>query len=140
MSNLLNELNIGYVLTVLIILLYLIWVNNKVDQENKIILLSLYKPTVNEEISLKERAKIEMVIEEYWKKRSMNKSNCKKIFDDIKNGAVRGCISGIVMGSTPTGILSNAITVGTVSGTIKAFNLRNNSINSSRFLIPDRFT
>jgi hypothetical protein len=66
---------------------------------------------------------IESVVEEYWKKRSMNKSNCAKIWNDIRTGFVRGALGGAIVGGGWEGSASGAIVFGTMSGLSRAYHL-----------------
>lgn len=73
-----------------------------------------------------ERLKIEAVIEEYWMKRSMNKSKCSKIWTEVRRGVMRGAIGGLVMGGgSAGGVVSGAVIFGAINGVLKGYDLLN---------------
>jgi hypothetical protein len=66
---------------------------------------------------------IESVIENYRKKRAMNKSGYAKVWGDVKNGFIRGAFGGMILGNGIEGAIPGSIVFGLLSGLLKAHSI-----------------
>lgn len=120
-----KEIRAGLSIVIFIIFMYLLYLNHLIDTSNA---ETLGKIVCHKEIPLPaikeiDALAIEAVIEGYWKKRAMNKSNCSRIVGDIKSGLVRGAISSAIGGAGAAGIASGALVFGSISGVMRAYGL-----------------
>ena len=124
-GNDLEKINVGLSVVLFFIFLFLLYANIMKDIEDKEILdkIVCHKEVDLPKIRGVDKLIIESVIEEYWRKRSMNKSNCAKIWGDVKTGIVRGALGGAIVGGGWSGAASGALVFGTMSGLSKAYNL-----------------
>ncbi len=134
-----NNINKSICLVLVIIFLYLVYCNFIEDTNDKKTLSNIicHKEVKLPDIDEEDRLVMESVIEDYWKKRSMNKSNCSKILGEIKGGAIRGALGGALVGEGLTGAVSGAIVFGLMSGVLKAYNLK---YGQRSFLHEDKHT
>ena len=72
------------------------------------------------DISEYQQVRINMMIDNYFRRRSLNKSSYKKIIVSAKEGAVRGAIGGCITGG-PTGIIPGAIIYGVLGAASTGF-------------------
>lgn len=135
----LKDFNIGVCVVLLCIFIYLLHINIISDTRNKKKLNKIlsHKEIVLPEISVQEKLLVESIIEDYWKKRSMNKSNYAKIMTDVKSGISRGVIAGAIVGGGVNGAIAGAIVYGTISGISKAYTLQ---FGRSHYLITNKQT
>lgn len=138
-ENDLSKINIGLSVVLFFIFLFLLYANIMKDIEDE---KTLDKILCHKEVDLPkirevDKLIIESVIEEYWRKRSMNKSKCAKIWGDVKAGIVRGALGGAIMGGGWGGAASGAIVFGTMSGLSKAYHL---TYGKPFFLINNKHT
>ena len=64
---------------------------------------------------------IENVIENYRKKRQLNKSRFIKVLESMQTGFTRGCLSTIVMGGNVQNSIISGLTMGMASATASAY-------------------
>ena len=121
-----KKFNIGLSVVLLFIFIYLLYANIIQDIQDKKILdeIVCHKEVDLPKIRGVDKLIIESVVEEYWKKRSMNKSNCAKIWNDVKTGVVRGALGGAIVGGGWSGAASGAIVFGTMSGLSRSYHLK----------------
>lgn len=119
----LKNINVGLLLIVMLLLAYYTYKVIELDNLNR----SVINNTIShQEVDLPDipqesRLVIEQVIEEYWTKRSMNKSKCANVLTNIKIGTMRGALAGAVLGGGTSGIASGAIVYGALSGLASAY-------------------
>jgi hypothetical protein len=120
-----KKINISLCIVLFFIFMFLLYKNTVRDIEDSKNLGTIlcHKEVKLPHINTIDKLIIESVIEDYWKKRSMNKSNCYIIWDDIKHGFVRGALGGAIIGGSISGAASGAIVFGSISGLFKAYNL-----------------
>lgn len=127
MSSDLKNINVSICTVLFIVFIYLLYMNLTIDSTNtrKLDNIICHKEVLHKLPKIKDVDKlvIESVIEDYWRKRSMNKSNCGKIWNEIKGGVLRGIIGGVIVGGGMSGAISGAIVFGSMSGLMKAYNL-----------------
>jgi hypothetical protein len=121
----LRKLNVGLIVALLLVFIFLLYANIMQDVQNKKKLNEIvcHKEVNLPNIRVVDKLIIESVIEEYWKKRSMNKSNCVKIWNDMKFGFVRGALGGAIIGRDWEGTMSGAVVFSAISGLSKAYTL-----------------
>ncbi len=115
----------GFLLITLFVFIFLLQKNWEIDKKNT---QELEKMTCHKEVNLPQVSEkniliVESIIEQYWKKRSMNKSNTSKIWGDVKMGVTRGILGGVLIGGTPASIGTSAFIFGTLSGVLRAYGL-----------------
>lgn len=134
-----GKFNVGLSVVLFFIFIFLLYKNLIQDaQDGK----ALDKILCHKEVDLPnirgvDKLVIESVIEEYWKKRSMNKSNCAKIWNDMRTGFVRGALGGAIVGGDWGGSASGAIVFSAISGLSKAYHL---AYGKSSFLMDNKHT
>jgi hypothetical protein len=121
----LGKFNVGLIVALFLVFIFLLYLNIIQDMQNK---KKLNKILCHKEVNLPkirdvDKLIIESVVEKYWKKRSMNKSNCVKIWNDMKFGFVRGALGGAIIGRDWGGTVSGAVVFSAISGLSKAFSL-----------------
>jgi len=114
-----------YISLLIVICIILLYYNYQKDLEDIHTLNGIicHKEVSLPSINTTDRLVIESIIEEYWKKRKINKSRCAKIINDIKTGISRGIMSGFITGMSPTTAVTGGVALGAVSGVLKAYNL-----------------
>lgn len=124
-----KDFDISICVILLILFMYLIHLNASIDNCKlaKLDNIVYHKNFDLPKIKPSERLVIESVIEDYLKKRKMNKSNCSKIWNNVKNGAMRGALGGAIVGSGISGAAAGAVIFGAIGGLNKAYNLTNNT-------------
>lgn len=85
-------------------------------------------------ISIKDRLAIERIIEQYMKKRKMNKSHCKKIISSIRDGMIRGALGGLVMAGSE-GVVSGAVVFGLLNGVMTGWSFR---VHDNSFMLDHK--
>lgn len=119
-----KDINVTVALVLFIVFLYLMQKNMECDERNKAALKAMpCHKEVDIVVDDDERLKIESVIEDYWKKRAMNKSKCSKVMNSIQTGMIRGALGGAIVGGGMHGAVSGAVVFGSMSGIMKAYNL-----------------
>lgn len=88
-------------------------------------------------LPLEERIKIESVIDNYFTKRNMNKSQCSKIKKSMIEGFTRGALGGLIINASLGNIANSAITFSVMNGIMKLFTLNN---PSNTFILQNSFT
>jgi hypothetical protein len=134
-----GKINTGLGIILILIFIYLVQYNIKQDMMDK---KELDTIVCHKDVQLPpmkdiDKLAIESIIEDYWKKRSMNKSNCAKIWGEMKTGITRGALGGILIGGGLDGAISGAIMLGGMSGLFRAYNL---TYGKSPFLNPGKHT
>ena len=126
-----RPLNFGVMVALTLIFLVLLYKNMEIDKKNDAHLgqMVCHKEVKLPSIHDTDVLIIESVIEKYWKKCNMNKSNTAKIWGDIKMGAARGVLGGAIVGSGPVGALTSAVVFGTLSGVSRAYSLTYGSMS-----------
>jgi len=134
-----DDLNYSLCLVLLLIFIYTSYENYQEDSRNRIKLKSIisHKNVELPKIEQTDRLIIESVIEDYWRKRSLNKSNCKKIINSILDGMFRGAMGGLILGRDVKGAANGAIVFGAISGVFKAYNIIH---KGDRFLLMNKHT
>jgi hypothetical protein len=119
-----GKFNIGLGIALFLIFIYLVQCNITQDimDEKKLDTIVCHKDVELPPMKDIDKLAIESIIEDYWKKRSMNKSNCAKIWGDMKMGIIRGVLGGILIGGGIDGAISGAIMLGGMSGLFRAYN------------------
>lgn len=122
-----ENFNTGLFIALFMAFIYLVYVNITIDTDNsqKLDNIVCHKEIEHALPKIKDVDKliIESVISEYWRKRNMNKSNCAKIWKEVKSGIVRGALGGAIVGSGLSGAASGAVVFGTLGGLSKAYAL-----------------
>ena len=118
---------------------YLIQYNMELDADNYMRLSGQvsHKQVIVPNITFEERIKIESVIEDYKKKKTMNKSNINRIVTGIRDGMIRGALGGAFMGKSVEGSILGAIVFGSMGGIMKAHSLVH---DHPYYLYPEKFT
>lgn len=131
--------NYSLFIIILILFIFIFYENYQCDKYNKKELKKIisHKNVELPEISNTERLITESIIENYWKKRSLNKSNSMKIWNSIKSGAFRGAMGGLILGNTTESALQGALVFGTLSGLFKGYNMM---YESTIFMLNDKQT
>lgn len=139
MTTGLERINIGISIALFVIFLYLLYTNNNIDKKNVMDLdmTVCHKEVILPKIRDIDRLVIESVFSEYWQKRSMNKSNCSKIWSDVKSGVISGALSGAIIGSGASSVIAGGLVGGVISGTMKAYGLVN---GKSQYLLATKHT
>lgn len=121
----LKNFNVGLSVALFFVFIFLLHANivQDLDDEKTLDKIVCHKEVDLPKIRGVDKLVIESVIAEYWKKRSMNKSNCAKIWNEMRTGFVRGALGGAIVGEGWGGAASGAIVFGTMSGLFKAYNL-----------------
>lgn len=88
-------------------------------------------------LPLEDRIKIESVVDNYFTKRKMNKSQCSKIKKTMFEGFARGALGGLIINATPGNIANSAITFGVMNGLMVLFRLNS---PSNAFILQNSFT
>ena len=134
-----NCFNYGLFVAILIMFIFISYKNYNLDINNRNELQKIisHKNVELPKMQETERLMIESVIENYWKKRTLNKSNSRKIWNSIKSGAFRGAMGGLVLGNTTTSALQGAIVFGTISGLFRGYNIM---YEDSVFMLKDKQT
>ena len=73
-------------------------------------------PDINEY----QQVRINMMIDNYFRRRSLNKSSYKKIMVSAREGAIRGAVGGCITGG-PAGIIPGAIVYGVLGAASTGF-------------------
>jgi hypothetical protein len=123
-----EKFNIGLNVSLFFVFIFLLYANIIQDMQNKNKLNTIvcHKEVNLPKIRDADKLIIESVIEKYWKKRSMNKSNCVKIWNDMKFGFIRGALGGAIIGRDWEGTVSGAVVFSAISGLSKAYSLNYN--------------
>lgn len=121
-------------LILLVIILTTMYAQTMVhDMKNGKMLRSLNCPKDPETpISNIERCRVEQIIREYKNRRSMNKSQSKKIIRDVILGTIRGALGGAVLGGE-AGIIPGMIAFGSLNGILSWLG---SNIDKSHFVNP----
>lgn len=119
----LSNINVGMSIVLFFIFMFLLHANIMKDIEyaRKLDKIVCHKEVDIPKIRGVDKLVIESVIEEYWKKRSMNKSKCSRIWRDLKTGFIRGALSGFITGGGVSGAASGAVVFGMLSGLTQAY-------------------
>jgi hypothetical protein len=135
----LETFNVGLSVALFFVFIFLLHANiiQDAQDEKKLDKIVCHKEVDLPKIRGMDKLVIESVIEEYWKKRSMNKSNCAKIWNDMRTGFVRGALGGAIVGGGWGGSASGAIVFSTLSGLSRAYNL---TYGKSSFLRDNKHT
>ena len=135
-----QDINIGALVAVFMVFVYLFVENMRIDNDNYLRLehIPSHKEVPVPDISDADRLVIEKVMNDYWEKRKMNKSNCSRISTSIKDGVLAGAVSGAVLGSGITPILTSSIISGSISGLLKSYSLRSGT--GTKYLIQSKPT
>lgn len=134
-----GKFNIGFSVALLFIFIFLLYLNIVKDLQDKKTLddIICHKEVDLPNIRNMDKLVIESVIEEYWKKRSMNKSNCAKIWNDIRTGFMRGALGGVIVGKGYAGVVSGAFVFGALSGLSRSYHL---TYGKSSFMMDYKHT
>ncbi len=138
-SNSLDTLNIGFLVVIVCIFIYLLHSNilQDISDNNTLDSIQCHKEVDIPEIKNMDKLVVESIIEEYLKKRAMNKSNYDRIWGDVISGGVKGALSGAIIGGTLISAIEGVIVYGTISGTHKAYTLL---YGKDKFLSPHKHT
>jgi hypothetical protein len=134
-----SPINISVTVILVIVLIYLVYINHLQDiiDVKNLNNIKCHKEMALPRINRCDKLVIESVIEDYWKKRSMNKSNVSRIINNIRVGVMRGFISGVIIGNSFESITVGALVFGLVSGISTAHNL---SQKTSLFMLKNKPT
>ena len=123
-------------LVVLVIILTLMYAQAIMsDTRNGKLVRSMDCPDIDAvDVSLEERCKIEQVIRDYKNKRTINKSQSKRLTNAVILGALRGGLGGAVLGGE-AGILPGMIAFGSLGGILS---WSGSYLGSSKFIVLDR--
>tara|TARA_Y100000389_G_C17244324_1_gene404794 strand:- start:85 stop:504 length:420 start_codon:yes stop_codon:yes gene_type:complete len=132
MGDRLKDINVTLIVVLIIIFIYLLSVNFSIDRKNRKELNNIvsHKEIILPNTGEIERLKIENIIDNYHKKKSMNKSKYSSVLSEIKKGAVRGALGGALLGGDLESTVISSIIYGMISGVFKAYNQVYPSINS----------
>jgi hypothetical protein len=135
----LEKFNVGLSVALFFVFIFLLYANIIQDAQDK---KTLDEIVCHKEVDLPkirdvDKLVIESVVEEYWQKRSRNKSNCAKIWNDMSTGFVRGALGGAIVGGDWGGVASGAIVFSTLSGLSSAYHL---TYGKSSFLRDNKHT
>jgi hypothetical protein len=116
---------VGGCILLLLIFIYLLYVNEQIDKNNAAVLekITSHKEVTLPRMSNLDKLMIESVVEEYYKKREMNKSHYTKIWSSLKTGIVRGGLGSAIMGNDAPTVLATSAVYGALSGIFKAYDL-----------------
>jgi hypothetical protein len=125
MGNKLKRVNISIMVVMLVLFIFLLYCNITQDAQDATELNGIvcHKEITLPKIKNVDRLMIESVTEEYLRKRSINKSNCAKIWSEIKTGIFRGALGGAIVGGGWDGAASGAIVFGSMAGLFRSYDL-----------------
>lgn len=120
-----GNINTSLLAVLICIMVVLIYMNIQQDilDEKTLNSIECHKDIEIPEIKNIDKLVIESVIENYWSKRTMNRSNRIRIYDEIMNGSIKGAIGGAIIGGSALIALEGAVVHGAISGAAKAYNL-----------------
>lgn len=124
MGNSLEGVNVKLTVVLIIIFIYLLGVNFSIDRRNSKELSNIvsHKEIKLPEAGEIERLKVENIIDNYYKKKSMNKSKSASVLSEVKKGALRGALGGALLGGDLESTIISSIVYGMISGVFKAYN------------------
>jgi hypothetical protein len=116
----LSAINVYVVSFMVLILLCFVYVHKLIDNSNK---LQLQQEVCHKEVKSQlpsvddsQTLAIENIVENYIKKRSMNKSNISKIWNGMMYGAIFGLASSAIVSPKMPDILASSIVSGIIGG------------------------
>lgn len=125
MTKRLETINKGVCICLLIVFIFLLYLNyiQDLDDEKMLDGIVCHKEVDIPSIKMNDKLIVESIIEEYNKKKTMNTSNCARVIGDVKLGISKGIISGVIVSGGIGGAAVGAIVYGSISGISTAYNL-----------------
>ena len=122
------DIDTGLCIISILLLIYLIYINISIDISNYELLdkITSHKEVKNIKTDKKNILKIESIIENYRKKRHMNKSNVLEISKNIIEGLFKGVLGGMFAGSGVVASIKSGIIYSTISGLSTSYTLLHN--------------
>lgn len=122
------DIDTGLCIISILLLIYLIYININIDISNYELLdkITSHKEVKNIKTDNKNILKIESIIENYRKKRHMNKSNVLEISKNIIEGLCKGVLGGLFAGSSIAASIKSGIIYSTIAGLSTSYTLLNN--------------